>query len=101
MEYGDDPTISTALVCAILVEVQPTFLSVINEVEALFGKLFLDYFFILASSKRRKAIYAKITGIDLNDVGRWIEVFDFFGKLSLERSRLLDIKCWVNNWIWL
>ena len=65
----------------------------------MFGKLFLDCLLVLASSNGGRAIDAKISGINLNDVGRWIEVCDFFGKLSLERSRLLDIKCWVNNWI--
>ena len=37
---GDDATISKALVCAIFIEVEPTFLLVIEEIEVLLRKPF-------------------------------------------------------------
>ena len=48
---GNDATITKPFGCVIFVEVQSTFLLVIEEVEVLFGKFLLEYLLVFASCK--------------------------------------------------
>ena len=48
---GNDAAITKAFVCPIFVEVEPTFLLVIEKVEVLLGKFLVDGLLVFASSK--------------------------------------------------
>ena len=63
-EYGNDATIAKAFVCAVFVEVKPTFLLIIEEVKILFCKLLFDHFFVFASGKGGRAIDTKAVSIN-------------------------------------
>ena len=58
-ENANDATLAKVFVCPIFVEVKPTFHLVVEKVEVLFGKLFLNYFLVPAGRKGCESIDAK------------------------------------------
>ena len=64
-EDGNDATIAKALFRSIFVEVKPTFLLVIEEVDVLLRKDFLDFFLLVPEAKvAERAVDAEAIGID-------------------------------------
>ena len=63
-EDGNDATIAKAFACTIIIEVEPTFLFVIEEVEVLLGKLLLDCLLVFTTRKGGRAIDAETVDID-------------------------------------
>ena len=63
-EDGNNSTITKAFVWSIFIEVEPTFLLVIEKVEVLLGKYLFDLFLVFANSKGGRAVDAEAMGID-------------------------------------
>ena len=59
-----NPVITKSLLDAILIEGEPTFFLVKEEIEVLFGKFLFDWLFVFASSKGGRAIGAKAIAVD-------------------------------------
>ena len=63
-ENGNDSTITKSFFRTIFVEVKPTFLLVIEEVDIELGEPFLQYPFVFAGSKGGSAFNAEAFGIN-------------------------------------
>ena len=63
-EDGNNSTITKAFVWTIFIEVEPTFLLVIEKVEVLLGKYLFDLFLVFANSKVGRAVDAEAISID-------------------------------------
>ena len=61
---GNNATIAKAFICPILIEVEPAFLLVVEEVKVLLGKDLFDFFLVFTARKGGRAADAKAVGID-------------------------------------
>lgn len=77
---GNDATISKTFFCPVFIEVEPTFLLIIEEVEVLVSEVF-DGLAVLARVKCGKYISIKANNIDIKNIARRLEIDDYIYML--------------------